>query len=92
LFSPCPVLVVFLVAKMHLHILSDSCHSTSAPYFCIRGWAVGLSEAAIPQQKLPPHHKDKKWEHFQLGIMKCLVRPNKDSVATLCDLILPVKW
>jgi hypothetical protein len=63
-----------------------------APYFCIRGWAVGLSEAVVPQRQLPPHHKDKKWEHCQLGLMKCLVRPNKDGVATHCDLVFPVKW
>jgi len=43
---------------------TDSCHSTSALSFCIRGWAVGLSEAAVPQRQLPPHHKDKKMGAF----------------------------
>jgi len=66
---------------MHLQIQSDKCHSTIAPYFCIRGWAVGLSEAVVPQRQLPPQ----LWEHCQLGLMKCLVRPNKDGVATHCD-------
>jgi hypothetical protein len=43
-----------LVAVMHLQILFDSCHSTIASYSCIRGWALGLSEAAVPPPAIPP--------------------------------------
>lgn len=53
-FSPSTVLVGFLVAVMHLQILFDSCHSTIASYSCIRGWALGLSEAAVPPPAIPP--------------------------------------